>query len=188
MNTNEHESDSRLNRFVFIRVHSWIILFVLLLSLTGCERSDATRTVVLYTSIDQPVAAPIVREFEKQTGIRVTLVTDTEATKSVGLAEKLRAEKSNPQADVWWSNEPFHTINLADERVLAAYESPVARDVPTKFKDSQYRWASCGYRVRVIAGRKEAHVDVQPGSLEELTEPYLKGSVGMARPTAGTTG
>src|SRR4051794_13375114 len=95
----------------------------LLLLICGCDRAKAERRVVLYTSIDQPIAAPIVREFERQTGIKVTLVTDTEATKSVGLAERLRAEKANPQADVWWSNECFHTINLADEGVLAQYES-----------------------------------------------------------------
>ena len=53
----------------------------------GCGKSgdhaDNSR-VVLYTSVDQPVAEPIVREFEKRTGIKVDLQTDTEATKSSG--------------------------------------------------------------------------------------------------------
>jgi iron(III) transport system substrate-binding protein len=188
MSTTEHESDLHLNSLVSILVHSWIVVFLVLIAVIGCEKSTPQRTVVLYTSIDQPVAAPIVREFEKQTGIRVTLVTDTEATKSVGLAEKLRAEKSNPQADVWWSNEPFHTINLAEEGVLAAYDSPASADVPAKFRDPQHRWASNAFRVRVIAGRVGEHANIQPGSLDELTEPYLKDAVGMARPMAGTTG
>ena len=71
-------------------------------------------------------------------------MTDTEATKSVGLAERLRAEKDNPQADVCWGNEPFHTINLAEEGVLAPYESPSAKDVPAQYKDPQHRWAATG--------------------------------------------
>src|SRR5437868_4740886 len=91
--------------------------------LGGCSRDDDANSVVIYTSVDQPVAEPILREFEKRTGIHVELRTDAEATKSVGLAERLRAERNNPQADVWWSNEIFLTINLADEGVLESYRS-----------------------------------------------------------------
>src|SRR5215207_6646897 len=87
--------------------------------LSSCGRSDPP--LVVYTSVDQPIAAPIIKDFEHKTGIRVTLVTDAEATKSVGLAERIRAEKANPQADVFWSNEPFHTINLANEGLLEPY-------------------------------------------------------------------
>src|SRR5438876_3480856 len=112
--------------------------------------------VVLYTSVDEPVARPVIQAFEKQTGIHVILQTDSEATKSVGLAERLRAEKANPQADVWWSNEPFHTINLAKEGVLAEYDSPAAKDVPQRFKDANHHWASSGLRARVLAVRKGA--------------------------------
>src|SRR5688572_31906983 len=83
--------------------------------LLGCNRDApaAAQRVVVYTSVDQPVAEPILREFEKRTGIKVDVQTDTEATKSAGLAARLQAEKANPQADVWWGNEIFHTINLA---------------------------------------------------------------------------
>ena len=176
MNTNKNFS------FVSMRVHSWIILLCLAFAVS-CDRSESKRTVVLYTSIDQPVAAPIVREFEKQTGIHVVLVTDTEATKSVGLAEKLRAEKSNPQADVWWSNEPFHTINLADEGVLVAYASPSALDVPAKSKDADGRWASTGFRVRVIATAGE-----RASGLNVLLDPKYREKIAIARPGAGTTG
>jgi iron(III) transport system substrate-binding protein len=142
--------------------------------------------VVLYTSIDQPIAAPIVREFQEQTGIEVTLVADTEATKSVGLAERLRAEKANPKADVWWGNEPFHTINLAEEGLLDAYESPEAKDVPAQLKDDKHRWAGCGVRVRLVA--VSARSKSAPRGLEDLTDPALRSKVTMARPTAGTTG
>src|SRR4051812_17580320 len=112
--------------FICVHLRSSAALFFrfALLLICGCDRSG--REVVLYTSVDEPIASPIVREFEKQTGIHVRLVTDSEASKSVGLAEKVRAERDNPQADVFWSNEPFHTINLAEEGVLAAYDSPAA--------------------------------------------------------------
>ena len=139
---------------------------------------------MLYTSVDQPYAAPIIRDFEQKTGIKVTLVTDAEATKSVGLAERVRAERNNPQCDVFWSNEPFHTINLANESLLEPYRSPAAADVPAQFKDAAGRWCSVALRARVIG----VHGDAPVAKLEDLAEPELKDRIAMAKPTAGTTG
>ena len=170
--------------------HLPLVLCHLLATLlaAGCERSDAPNepvTLVVYTSVDEPYARPILQEFEKQSGIRVQIQTDTEATKSAGLAARLEAERDKPRADVWWGNEVFHTIRLADAGVLAAYESPSANDVPAKFKDAAHRWAGCGLRARVIA-RSPGAPEIK--SLHDLCEPRHKGSVAIARPTAGTTG
>jgi iron(III) transport system substrate-binding protein len=163
-----------------------------LLPIAGCNRDQQSAPrVVVYTSVDQPVAEPILREFENQTGIKVDIQTDTEATKSAGLAERLKAEKANPQADVWWGNEVFHTINLAESGVLAAYESPSAKDIPGQFKDPQHRWAGYCLRARVlaVAAGTGAPPDVKNVTgLEALRNPAFKNRVAMARPSAGTTG
>jgi iron(III) transport system substrate-binding protein len=169
----------------------WSLVIFHLLPLAvaaGCDRSaapPASRTLVVYTSVDEPYARPILVEFTKQTGIQVEIQTDTEATKSAGLAERLAAERDKPRADVWWGNEVFHTIRLADAGVLAPYESPAAKDIPAKFKDSQHRWAGCGLRARVLATTDSSSASL---SLDELLKPEHKGKVAIARPTAGTTG
>lgn len=155
-----------------------------LLTFVGCDRGGK-QTIVLYTSVDEPIAAPIIAEFERQTGIHVLLKTDTEATKSVGLAAALEAERDNPRADVWWSNEVFHTIRLADAGLLAPYASPAADDIPPKFKDPQSRWASSGLRARVLIAA--AGVDA-PKNLRDLTQPRFKDRLAMADPAFGTTG
>jgi len=153
-----------------------------LILLPGCDKPSA-ESVTIYTSVDQPVAEPILKAFEAKTGIKVQARYDTEANKSVGLAERLRAEKDHPQADVWWGNEIFLTINLANDGVLAAYDSPSAADIPAKFKDPQHRWAASGMRVRVIASNGSASVT----GLDILTDPKFKNKLAMARPVAGTT-
>jgi iron(III) transport system substrate-binding protein len=155
--------------------------------LSGCDHRSQ-RQIVLYTSVDEPIASPIVHDFEQQTGIHVLLVTDTESTKSVGLAERLRAEKSNPQADVWWGNEPFYTIGLADDGLLIPYDSPSAADVLPMYKDPAHRWAGNGLRTRVIAALLHRGSNILPLSLEDLTQPNLHLRIAMALPTAGTTG
>src|SRR5580704_9868113 len=65
-----------------------------------------TPTVVVYVSHDQVFSEPILKDFEKETGIKVRAVYDTEETKSTGTMNRLIAEKNNPQADVYWANEP----------------------------------------------------------------------------------
>jgi iron(III) transport system substrate-binding protein len=172
-----------------------LALTALSLALGGCDGGGADEAdVVLYTSIDEPVARAIVEAFEAETGHTVRLVTDTEATKSVGLAERLRAEKNRPQADVWWGNEPFHTIALAEEGLLAPYDSPAAADIDPLFKDPQNRWAGNGLRARVLAVPKRTGTlttlpaPLAATRLEDLLDPKLKGKIVLARPTAGTTG
>jgi len=56
-------------------------------------------------------AEPIFREFEKQTGIKVLAVYDNESVKTVGLANRLLAERSHPQCNVFWGNEEMRTVN-----------------------------------------------------------------------------
>ncbi len=170
--------------FSYLRLSAFICGSIL--SFCGCgQPSSSENEVVLYTSIDQPYAVAVVKDFEATTGVRVVLVTDAEATKSVGLAERVRAEKGNPQADVFWSNEPFHTINLAEEGLLQPYESSSAKDVPAQFKDPRHRWASNGLRARVIGVRPDGP---KLTSIFDLRDPSLKDRVAIARPTAGTTG
>ena len=182
---------------MLMRTLTLLTALVLLIVFAGCNREPSAADgggggeVVLYTSVDEPFARPIIAKFEQRTGVKVLLKTDTEATKSVGLAARLEAEKDNPQADVWWGNEVFHTINLAERGVLAAYASPSAERIPALYKDAENRWAGTALRARVIArtlhdGGASATASIT--SILDLTNPALKGKVCMARPTAGTTG
>lgn len=160
--------------------------------LVGCDGDSATEAqVVLYTSVDEPIARRVIAEFENQTGHRVRLVTDTEATKSVGLAERLRAERDRPQADVWWGNEPFHTIALAQEGLFETYDSPAAADIEAMFRDPQKRWTGNGLRARVLVCAEGSQTPVglkMRPRLEDLPAEVPRGAIGIARPTAGTTG
>ncbi len=162
-------------------------LFLFLLLLAGCGSSDPR--VVLYVSADDHVARPIVRAFERQTGIRVDMVGDTEQKKTTGLANRLLAESDNPQADVFWSSEVFHTIRLADEGVLAAHVSAIAADRPAAFRDPQHRWHGFGARARVIVyAPQRVDPDEVPRTWMDLTKPWFEGRIVMADPRFGTTG
>ena len=159
----------------------------------GCGRSgsdaDNAGEVVIYTSIDDPYVRPLVQRFERKTGIKVTLVADGEATKTAGLVEKILAEKGNPRADVYWGNEIFHTINLAGQGVFARYRSPVAEDVPARWRDKNDLYVDMGLRARMIVVSTRPEYRELVGrikGLKDLADPPLKGKIGISHPGFGT--
>jgi iron(III) transport system substrate-binding protein len=162
-----------------------------LLFFPSCKRFGGPdqRQVVLYCSVDQTVAEPIIAEFEKRTGIKVLARFDTEASKTVGLVQRIRAEAASPVADVFWSSEVFYTIRLARESLLAPYRSTQIKDWPAVFVDGDARWHGFAVRVRVIAYNTErVSSSDAPRSLEDLLDGKWKGRVVMATPEFGTTG
>ena len=163
-----------------------IITFLILLIIAGC--SDNSNEVVVYTSVDQIFSEPVLKEFEKETGITVKAVYDTEETKSTGVLNRLIAEKDNPQCDVFWSGDPVRTIVLKNKGITAAYQSPEANDIDPVFKDPQHHWTGFSARARVLIYNKTLleQADI-PLSIFDLTKGQYKGKVAIANPLFGTT-
>lgn len=133
----------------------------------------ASPQVVAYCAQDQIYAEAIFHDFEKETGIRVGAVYDNEAVKTVGLANRLLAERSHPQCDVFWGNEEMRTRQMAAQSV---------------FRETN-GWAAFGYRSRrVVINTNLVRLASAPHSLLELTNEQWRGRVALAYPQFGTTG
>lgn len=158
---------------------------------TSCDRpAPRGPTVTLYTSADAFLARPIAEEFTRRTGIEVSLVTDTEATKTTGLVQRLAAERDRPRADVWWSSEALGTAMLADMGLLdptrSAHETEFQEGWPVR--DAGGRWLGFAARARAIAfNTRRVRTDESPVRLRDLADPRWRGKVGLARPQFGTT-
>jgi iron(III) transport system substrate-binding protein len=154
------------------RIHTGIltILTLVLSSLLLCCRqrpSEDRAKVVLYCSVDQAIAEPVIAEFERRSGIEVSARFDTEASKTVGLVQKIRAEAASPIADVFWSSEIFHTMHLGRQGLLAPYDGPATEDWPALFRDPEGRWYGFALRARVIAyNTQRVPPDKAPQTLE----------------------
>ncbi|HTH48697.1 MAG TPA: substrate-binding domain-containing protein [Candidatus Limnocylindria bacterium] len=136
------------------------------------QASQNEELVILYCAQDQVFAEPILAGFTKQTGIQVKPVFDSEAVKTVGLANRLLAEREHPVCDVFWGNEEFRTRQLAAGGV---------------FRETN-GWTAFGQRSRrlVINTNRLAPADF-PGSLMELTNSLWRGKLSLAFPLFGTT-
>jgi iron(III) transport system substrate-binding protein len=159
------------------------------LTLVGC-RGDGPRPreVTAYVSADRPFSEPIMQDYERQTGVRVSVVYDTVETKSTGLANRLLAEKGRPQADVFWSNEPVRTLMLKSRGVLAPYQSPAASGIANTFKDPEGYWTGFSARLRVIVyNADKVKENEAPRSVFDLADPRWKGQAAIADPRFGST-
>jgi len=94
---------------------------------SGCGGKAGGPSVVVYASLDEHYAKPVLREFERRTGIRVLERFDTEADKTTGLYLRILSEKSRPQADVFWNNEILRTVLLAESGAFAGFSPGVRR-------------------------------------------------------------
>src|SRR5687767_1278938 len=95
----------------------FLAALVLLALLTVAWRTWQGDALVVYCAHDAVFAEDILRAFEKQSGIKVAVRYDTEATKSLGLVELLLREQAAPRCDVFWNNEALGTMDLADRGV-----------------------------------------------------------------------
>jgi iron(III) transport system substrate-binding protein len=152
----------------------------------GCSRSRPE--VVVYTSVDQPFSEPVFQAFEKQSGVTVRTVYDTEETKSTGVLNRLIAEARSPQADVFFSGDPVRPQVLIKRGLVEPYFSPQAVEIPAQFRAEDGSWTGSAARARILlVNKRRVPRDQMPHSVRDLADPRWKGQTAMANPLFGTT-
>ncbi len=151
---------------------SIVILLSILLSVLNWRVTRSRNQVIAYCAQDQVYAEPILREFNQQTDFKALAVYDSEAVKTVGLANRLLTERRHPQCDVFWGNEELRTRQLAAQGV---------------FRETN-GWAAVGYRSRrIVLNTNRLSLAAAPRSLLELTNKTWRGKIALAYPQFGTT-
>jgi iron(III) transport system substrate-binding protein len=166
-----------------------VLSLLILLAMCGCNSGNkSANTVVVYSSVDDVFARPICERFQKETGIEVKLVPDTEETKSTGLLNRLIAEKARPQADVFWSGDPVRAAVLKRKGISTPYKSANPADATGRFSDSAGHWSALSARARVlIVNTNLVSAEAMPRSLQAFIDPKWKGKACLANPLFGTT-
>lgn len=157
------------------------------------KQSQKRAGVILYCAQDQVFAEPILADFTRRTGIPVKPVFDSEAVKTVGLANRLLAEREHPVCDVFWGNEEFRARQLAAAGVFRETNGWVTFGqrsrrlvVNTKVFSNQYSERPSA-SASPTDSLKTGLLITRPASLVELTNSRWRGKLSLAFPLFGTT-
>ena len=160
------------------------LLFGCALLLSSC--SERREEVVVYASAYEEYAAPLFAAFEKETGIHVLPLYDTEEAKTLGLVHRILQERTHPQADVFWSGDCARSALLKKQGALEAYRIPTAEAIGAEWRDADHAWTGFGARARVIVYNTK-RVQEPPRTIADISAPKWKGRIAVANPLFGTT-
>jgi iron(III) transport system substrate-binding protein len=159
---------------------------VLVLGLCAWWKAAHSRVLVVYCAHDAVYAEKILRDFEKRSGIPLAIRFDTEATKSLGLAELLIREKDAPRCDVFWNNELLGMLDLQERGILEPYQGAGYARIPQAFKAPDGSWAGFAARLRVIMFNT-TKIGATPPNLAALPPGTDLSHIAIAKPLYGTT-
>ncbi|WP_068268397.1 Fe(3+) ABC transporter substrate-binding protein [Caviibacter abscessus] len=135
----------------------------------------AAGVVNVYTSRHYDVDKKIYEEFEKETGIKVNAVQNTDVNV---LIKKMELEGKNTDADV------FLTVGVGDlyrakklGLLQAVKSSKIEKNVPKQFRDKANNWIGISYRARIFVYNPEKVNPTSLSTYEDLATSKWKGKV-----------
>lgn len=175
---------------VTAKIACWVWLGAGLLVAGGCV-PRAESDVVVYSALDEEFAFPILNAYERSTDHQTGVVPkfDVESTKTVGLVNRIIAEKDEPVCDLFWNNEIMHTVRLQKLGLLQAHDWDLPPDYPPDMVAKDGTWCGFAARARVLLVNTELIPDAAdyPRSVADLVDPKWEKKCAMARPLFGTT-
>jgi iron(III) transport system substrate-binding protein len=166
----------------------WLLhrLLVVTLTLTAwpAPAGWAQAELVVFSARKEELIRPVVEAFERETGIKPTLLTG----KAGELARRIELEQNDAKGDVFVGTTAGVTEQLREKGLLLSYRSPYAKEVPSEFRAPDHTWIGITGRVRVIIYNKSlVPPDQAPRSFFELTDPKWKNKVTIASMGERTT-
>lgn len=162
-----------------------LLCLILTLLLTGCDSAGEPPSyapkeeekLVIYTSHKEEVYQPIVREFERRTGIWVEVVYGG----TNELLEKIRSETDNPKADVMFGGG-VESLNSCSD-CFQSYEAADSQAIRPLFSAAERTWTPFSALPVVLIYNTKL---VSPETLtvwQDLTRPEFKGKIAFADPS-----
>jgi iron(III) transport system substrate-binding protein len=153
----------------------WRSLFVLTLgAFVSCGRESRTPLVV-YSPHGKDLLQYYEQAFEKS---HPTVDVQWVDMGSQDVLDRLRSEKSNPQADVWFGAPSETFARAANEGLLEPYRPSWAAHVPDESHDTKDLWYGTYLTPEVIAYNSEVVPAAEvPKDWDDVLDPKWKGKV-----------
>lgn len=107
---------------------------------------------------------------------------------SQAVLDRIRSEKANPQADVWFGAPSAMFETAAAEGLLEAFAPTWANQIPNEARDAQGRWHAVYVTPEVIAYNSQAVTGENiPRDWDDVLDPKWKGKVLIRDPMESGT-
>ena len=150
----------------------------------------ADRSLTMYCAVDEAWCRAMATTYQKETGVSV----DMTRMSAGEIYARLRAEKDNPQADIWWGGTGDPHLQAAEEGLTQEYKSPQLanlRDWALKQADRSKNRTVGIYLGALGYGYNEEDLKQRgltaPACWADLVKPEFQGEIEMADPNSSGT-
>lgn len=146
----------------------------------GGQGSDGPREVVVFTPHGQELLDEFIALFEEAHPDINVVGTFVPTGK---ILSRLRIDKEDPQADVWWGGTSAFFGQAKAEGLLQPYEPSWSDNVPDRFHDSEHAWYAHFLQVPAVMFNRNIYEAAQvPGTFEGLLSPAWKDKIVIREP------
>lgn len=173
----------------YMRINKYYILFFIF-SILGFSFfnmfNKQEEELIIYTSVMEEQAIAVLDEFQREYGVKTKFIRMS----SGEILEKLKEEKDDMKASVWYGGTADTFIAAKNYNLIKKYKSKNWDDIPLQFKDEEGYWTGVyiGY-LGFIANRdwlNKNSLDM-PLSWFDLLSPEYEGNIILSNPkTSGT--
>lgn len=147
--------------------------------------------LTVYCSVQNSTCEKVTKAFSEKYNIDTKYVRQSTGT----ILGKIKAEKSNPQADVWYGGTIEPHIQAAGENLLEKYRSPKQSEIQPQFEKLTNQWGdytSVIYSMALAIGvnttkLEQLKIDA-PQCLADLIKPEYKNLIQYPDPRVSGTG
>jgi iron(III) transport system substrate-binding protein len=159
-----------------------ILLAITVVGTISSSTAIAADSIVLYSGRSKSLVDPIINQFQRETGIQVTVKYGNTAQ----LALTLQEEGDRSPADLFWAQDAAALGAVSQAGLFSTLPGSITGDLPPHFMSANKTWAGTSGRARVLAYSPERVSATEiPKSVFDLTDPKWKDRIGWA-PTNGS--
>lgn len=163
-----------------------LFLFLFLILVSGCDSQQSenlaayapeeANRLVIYTSHQEDVYEPIIREFEARTGIWVQIETGG----TLELLNRIEEDGENTSCDLIFGGG-VETLEARKE-LFAAYQSPLCNEISSDYYSPTYHWTPFSSLPIVLIYNSKLVRMNPPSGWDDLLDSTWKGKIAFADP------
>ena len=160
----------RLNGCMAVSLMVLLALTLPIVGLTAPQAAELEKKVVIYSTHGESMLELVADAFEKETGVAVDFIN-----LKGELADRVRAEKANPQSDVMYGAPSSVFLELKAEDLFAPFTPTWASDINPLFKDAEGYWiGTIQTPVLMFYNSDMISMEKAPKDWSDLADPKYK--------------